>query len=69
MSVIDRIALALSIIGGINWGLVGIFKFDLVAWICGGQTAIFARIIYVVVAISALWCIGLLFRDTTGEQA
>ena len=45
MKIIDRIALILTIIGGINWGLVGIFKFDLVAWICGGQTAVFARII------------------------
>ena len=59
---IDRIALALTIIGGINWGLVGIFKFDLVAWIGGGQTGILARIIYVLVAIAALWCIVLLFR-------
>lgn len=65
MSIIDRIALALSIIGGINWGLVGIFKFDLVAWIFGGQTAFFSRIVYVLVAISALWCIGLLFKDST----
>lgn len=65
MSIIDRIALALSIIGGINWGLVGIFKFDLVAWIFGGQTAFFARIVYVLVAISALWCIGLLFKDSS----
>lgn len=62
MSVIDRIALALTIIGGVNWGLVGIFKFDLVAWIGGGQTGILARIIYVLVAVAALWCIGLLFR-------
>lgn len=64
MTVLDRIALALTIIGGINWGLVGIFKFDLVAWICGGQTSVVARIIYVIVAIAALWCIALLFRDT-----
>ena len=68
MSVLDRIALALNIIGGINWGLVGIFRFDLVAWLCGGQDSVFARIIYVVVAISALWCIALLFRDD-GEKA
>ncbi len=64
MTVLDRIALALTIIGGINWGLIGIFKFDLVAWICGGQTSVLARIIYVIVAIGALWCIALLFRDT-----
>ncbi len=64
MSVLDRIALALTVIGGINWGLVGIFKFDLVAWICGGQTSVIARIIYVLVGVAALWCIALLFRDT-----
>ncbi len=64
MSVLDRIALALTVVGGINWGLVGIFKFDLVAWICGGQTSVIARIIYVLVGIAALWCIALLFRDT-----
>ena len=62
MKVLDRIALALTIIGGINWGLVGIFKFDLVAWICGGQTSVVARIIFVLVGISALWCIGQLFK-------
>lgn len=64
MSVLDRVALALTIIGGVNWGLVGIFKFDLVAWICGGQTSVVARIIYTIVAIAALWCIAILFRDT-----
>ncbi len=59
----DRIALILSIIGGINWGLIGIFQFDLVAWLCGGQDAVLSRIIYTLVAISAIWCISLLFRD------
>lgn len=59
----DRIALILSIIGGINWGLIGIFQFDLVAWLCGGQDALLSRIIYTLVAISAIWCISLLFRD------
>lgn len=63
MTVLDRIALALAIIGGINWGLVGIFQFDLVAWICGGQGSVIARIIYVIIAIAALWYIALLFRD------
>ncbi len=63
MTVLDRIALALTIVGGINWGLIGIFKFDLVAWICGGQTSVLARIIYTIVAIGALWCIALLFKD------
>ena len=63
MSILDRIALLLVIIGGINWGLVGIFRFDLVAWICGGQDAIIARIVYTLVGIAALWCVSLLFRD------
>lgn len=60
---IDRIALLLLIIGGINWGLIGIFGFDLVAFIFGGQTAIVSRIIYTLVAISAIWCISLFFKD------
>ncbi|MGI6255898.1 MAG: DUF378 domain-containing protein [Acutalibacter sp.] len=59
---LDRIALALVVIGGINWGLVGIFRFDLVAWIFGGQAAILSRIIYTLVGIAALWCITLIFR-------
>ena len=60
----DMLALILSIIGSINWGLVGIFKFDLVAWIFGGQTAVVSRIIYTVVGLCALWCISLLFRSS-----
>ena len=63
MSILDRIALLLTVIGGINWGLVGIFRFDLVAWICGGQDAIIARIVYTLVGIAALWFISLVFRD------
>ena len=63
MSILDRIALLLTVIGGINWRLVGIFRFDLVAWICGGQDAIIARIVYTLVGIAALWCVSLLFRD------
>ena len=66
---LDKIALSLLVIGGINWGSVGLFKFDLVAWICGGQTGIISRIIYVVVGLSALWCISLLFRDHTEAGA
>ncbi len=62
MSILDRIALALVVIGGINWGLVGIFRFDLVAWMFGGQAAIVSRIIYTLVGIAALWCITLIFR-------
>ena len=60
----DRIALILLIIGGINWGLIGIFQFDLVAFIFGSQSAFMSRIIYTLVAISAIWCISLLFRES-----
>lgn len=59
----DKIALALLIVGGLNWGLVGIFSFDLVAWLFGGTGAIISRIVYVLVALSAIWCITLLFRN------
>ena len=61
--IIDRIALILAIIGGLNWGSVGLFRFDLVAFVCGGQTATLSRVIYTLVGISAIWCISLLFRD------
>ena len=63
---LDKIALSLLIIGGINWGLLGLFQFDLVAWIFGGQEAVLSRITYVLIAICALWCISLLFRDHDG---
>ena len=62
----DRIALILAIVGGINWGSIGLFQFDIVAWIFGGQTSIVSRIVYTVVALAALWCVSLLFR--TGEE-
>ena len=62
--VIDRIALLLAIIGGLNWGSVGLFRFDLVAFLCGGATTVLARVIYTLVGLAALWCITLLFRDT-----
>ncbi len=60
---LDKISLILLIIGGLNWGSVGVFQFDIVAWICGGQTSIISRIIYTLVALAAIWCISLLFRD------
>ena len=59
----DTIALILSSIGCLNWGLVGIFRFDLVAWLFGGQTAVVSRIVYTLVALAGIWCISLLFRD------
>ncbi|WP_213421898.1 DUF378 domain-containing protein [Bhargavaea massiliensis] len=64
MSVLSRIALALLIIGGLNWGLIGFFQFDLVAALFGGQDAFLSRVVYGLVGISALICIGLLFKPS-----
>lgn len=64
----DRLALVLVIIGAINWGLVGLFQFDLVAFLFGGATAIISRIIYVLVALAGIWSVTLLFRDRDREQ-
>lgn len=66
--ILDKIALALAIIGGLNWGSVGLFRFDLVAFLCGGATTWPARIVYILVGLSALWCLTLLFRDTAHES-
>ena len=60
---LDRIALILVTIGALNWGSIGLFKFDLVAWLFGGQAAIMSRIVYVIVALAGIWCISLLFRE------
>jgi len=59
---LDKIALALVVIGALNWGAIGIFQFDLVAWIFGGQAAMVSRIIYSLVGLAGLWCISLFFR-------
>ena len=59
----DRLALIFVIIGGLNWGSIGLFQFDIVAWIFGGQTGVVSRIIYTVVGLFAVWCISLLFRE------
>ncbi|MCL2367897.1 MAG: DUF378 domain-containing protein [Oscillospiraceae bacterium] len=61
--IMDRIALVLAIIGGLNWGSVGIFGFDIIAALFGGQSAGLSRVIYTLVGLSALWCISLLFRE------
>ncbi|MBQ1262963.1 MAG: DUF378 domain-containing protein [Oscillospiraceae bacterium] len=60
---VDRIALLLTIIGALNWGSIGLFKFDIVAWIFGGTDAMLSRIIFTVVGLAGLWCITLLFRS------
>ncbi len=61
--IMDRIALILTIVGGLNWGCVGLFRFDLVAYLFGGQTATVSRVVYTLVGLSAILCISLLFRE------
>lgn len=66
---LDRIALFLLIVGGVNWGLIGIFDFDLVQWIFGGAAGLATRIVYILVAISAIWCISLFFKNNRLVEA
>ena len=63
--IVDKIALSLAIIGGLNWGLIGIFGFDLVAFAFGGSSSAISRVVYTLVGLGAIWCISLLFRDMT----
>ena len=60
--IMDRIALIITVIGALNWGSIGLFKFDIVAWLFGGQDALISRIVYTVVALAGIWCISLIFR-------
>ncbi len=60
--IMDRIALILTIVGALNWGSIGLFQFDIVAWLCGGQSSLLSRVIYTVVALAGIWCISLVFR-------
>ena len=60
--IIDKVALLLTIIGALNWGGIGLFGFDTVAFLVGGPLALLSRIIYTLVGLAGLWCITLLFR-------
>ena len=62
MRFINALTLLLIIVGGLNWLLVGLFQFDLVAAIFGGQNALLARIVYILVGLSAIWQFGVLTR-------
>lgn len=69
---LDKIAVLLAVIGALNWGGIGLFGFDTVAWLFGGQLAVFSRIIYALVGLAGLWCLTLLFRldrETTPSAA
>ena len=65
---LDKISLVLTIVGALNWGAIGLFKFDVVAWIFGGQDSVGARIVYTIVALAGIWCISLLFRERTTDD-
>ena len=67
--VLDRIALILVVIGALNWGIIGLFGLDLVAFICGGQMAVISRVIYALVGLGGLGCVSLLFRERVPSEA
>ena len=69
MMIIDRIALILTVIGALNWGSIGLFSFDIVAFICGGQMSVLSRIVYTIVALAGVWCISLIFRSRESYDA
>ncbi len=68
MGTLYRIALVLVIIGAINWGLIGFFRFDLVAYLFGGQTAVLSRWVYALVGIAGLISIPILAKRLDGEE-
>jgi len=63
MEMLNKTALLLVIVGALNWGLVGLFQFDLVAWLFGGQSALISRIVYTIISIAGVWCVSLLFSE------
>lgn len=67
MTIFDRIALALVVVGALNWGTIGIFKFDFVQAIFGDMSAL-SRIIFTLVGLAGLWCITLIFRKMCDHE-
>lgn len=67
MMTMDKVALSVLLIGGINWALVGLFQFDLVAFAFGGSASLISRLVYTVVGLSAVWCVSLLFRPQSSS--
>ena len=62
MMILDRISLILTIVGALNWGSIGLFQFDIVAWLFDGQASLMSRVIYTLVGLAGIWCISLIFR-------
>ena len=67
--VLDRIALLLVVVRALNWGIIGLFGLDLVAFVFGGQMAVISRVIYALVGLGGLWCVSLLFRERVPSEA
>lgn len=63
----DKFSLTMIIIGAVNWALVGLFQFDLVAWIFGGQGAVLSRVIYTIIGLCGLWCVSILFKRIVSQ--
>ncbi len=68
-SILDKLALALIIVGALNWGCVGIFQVDLVAWLFGSSMSILARIVYTVIALCGIWAVSFFMKDDSVNMA
>ena len=65
---LDKLALILAIIGGLNWGLVALFQFDLVAFLFGGQASLISRVLYTVIGAAGVWSISMLFTSREARE-
>lgn len=65
----DRLSLLLVIIGAVNWGLIGLFQFDLVAFLFGGQASMLSRVIYTIIGAAGVWSISMLFTSRTARNS
>ena len=65
MEFFNKLSLVLVIIGALNWGSIGLFGLDVVAFLCGGAASLLSRVIYTLVGLAGIWCITMLFR---GEE-
>lgn len=68
MMILDKTALVLTILGALNWGSIGIFQYDIVSKLFGGQDAILSRIIFTVIGLAGIWCISILFKKISRED-
>lgn len=66
---LDKIALLLVVIGGLNWGTIGVFNFDFIGWLFGGQGSVISRILFTLVGLAGIWCISMLFRENSIAHA